>query len=132
MKFRLFWTLTRKVSFDWKVLGKVVKTSFYVSIGTLQNTISERKFWKFEVFRIIIEVFGTMEENHAQDCQSSNRCRREQFIEKSFSKEKKAVFFPVMCDCLLLAKKFARFAKPAMESFWQGCQNYFLRVQRNT
>ena len=33
---------------------------------------------------------------------------------KPFSKEKKSLFFPILSDFLLLAKKFGRIAKPAI------------------
>ena len=104
--FVFFGFLARKtcVCFYLKVFDRVVKTFFYVFRGTLQNIISERESWKFEDFWINFEVSRTIAENLFQGCQSSNRCPGEQFIEKSSSKEKNSLFFPILSDVFLSAR----------------------------
>ena len=73
--------------------------------GSLEN-------WR--IFEKIFEVFGTMMEKLFQGWQNSNRCPREQFMKTFFHKRKIRSFFPILSQCLLPAKFFARVAKPAI------------------
>ena len=72
--------------------------------GSLEN-------WR--IFEKIFEVFGTMMEKLFQGWQNSNRCPREQLMKTFFHKRKIRSFFPILSQCLLPAKFFARVAKPA-------------------
>ena len=114
MVFRFSWTLTRKTcSFTGEfltVLSKLLSTCPEVP---LKNNISERKSWKLQDFPIIFEVFGTMAENFFQVWQNTNRCPREHFLKTFFQKRDIRWFFRFWAISLLLAKNFARFAKPA-------------------
>ena len=79
----------------------------------LPSNISEWKSWKFEVFRIIFEVFGAMAENFFRVGKTAIDVRGNS-LWKIFSKEKISLFFPIVMECLLPAKIFARVAKPAI------------------
>ena len=80
----------------------------------LQSNIFERKPTKYEDFRIFFKIFGRMAKNIFQGWKNSNRRPGEPFMGKPFSKEKKSLFLPILSNFLLLAKKFGRFAKPAI------------------
>ena len=114
MVFRIFWTLTKKTCiFTEKFLAGLSKLLFTCPEKHLRSNVSERKSWKIGDFRIISEVFGTMAENIFQVWQNSNRCPEGTDYWKTFPKIKNS-FSPFLRDFLLWAKKFARFAEPAI------------------
>ena len=112
-----FWSFLdfekKNLCFRRKVFGRVVKNTLTCPVEHLQSKFSERKSWKLEDFRKIFEVFGTRMEKLFQCWQNSNRCPREQFMKTFFQKRKIRSFFPILSQCLLPAKFFARVAKPA-------------------
>ena len=104
----------KNLYFYTKVFGRVVKTTFYVSRGTL----SEQTFWK-EVLKTsgLSDNFWSFRDNggkHFQGWRSSKRCPGEQPKEKVFLKRESFDFLRFWAIFLLLAKYFARFAKPAI------------------
>ena len=112
--FRLFLEFDKKTCvFTGKFLAMLSKLLFTCPEENLQSNISERKSWKLQDFRIIFEVFGTMAEKFfrvgktAKDVQGNS-------LWKKFFKNGKNRFFPILSVFLLLAKTFARFAKPAI------------------
>ena len=113
--YRHFWTSTRKTC--------IVNGKFFPGLSNLlskcpeehlQSNVSERKSWKFKDFWINFEVFGKMAEKIFQGWQNGKRCPREQFMKKVFKKQKISLFFQLWAFFSLLAKTFARFAKPAI------------------
>ena len=113
--FCLFWILTREACiFTGKFLAGLSKLLSTYPEEHLQSNISERKSRKFEDFRIFFKTFGWMAKNIFQGWKTSNRRPGEPFMGKLFSKEKKSLIFSFLCEFLLLAKKFSRFAKPAI------------------
>ena len=113
--FRFSWTLTRKTcSFTGKFLAGLSKLLSTCPKEPLKSNISERKSWKLQNFRIIFEVFGTMAEKFYQGWQNSNRCPLEQYMKFIFQKRDIRYFSRFWAISFLLAKIFARFAKPAI------------------
>ena len=112
---RLFWTLKRKTCvFTGKFSAGLSKPLSTCPEEHLHSNIFERKPAKIEDFCIFFEIFGRMAKNIVQGWRNSNRSPGEPFMGKPFSKQKKSLFFPILSDFLLLAKKFGRFAKPAI------------------
>ena len=104
----------KNLCFFRNVFGRVVKTTIYVSRGTL----SEHHFWK-EVLETsgLSDNFWSFRDNGGkifQGWQNSKRCPGEQPKEKFFIKRKFCFFFQFWAIFLLLAKNFARFAKIAI------------------
>ena len=113
--FRFSWTLTRKTcSFTGKFLAVLSKLVSTCPEEPLKSNISERKSWKLQDFRIFFEVFGTMAEKFYQGWQNSIRCPLEQYIKIFFQKRDIRYFSRFWAISFLLAKIFARFAKPAI------------------
>ena len=113
--FRFSWILTRKTcSFTGKFLAGLSKLLSTRPKEPLKSNITERKSWKLQDFRIIFEVFGKMTEKFYQGWQNSNRCPRDHFMKTFFQKRDIRYFFRFWAIFLLLAKTFARFAKPAI------------------
>ena len=112
---RLFWTLKRKTCvFTGKFSAGLSKPFSTCPEEHLESNIFERKPARNEDFCIFFEIFGRMAKNIVQGWRNSNRSPGEPFMGKPFSKEKKSLFLPILSDFLLLAKKFSRFAKPAI------------------
>ena len=88
--FRLLWTLTRKTCiFTERFFSRLSKLLSTCPEEHLQSTISERKSWKLQDFRIIFEVFGTMAEKFfrvgktVKDVQG-NSLKKKFFIKRKF------------------------------------------------
>ena len=114
MVFRLFWILTRKTCvFAVKFLAGLSKILSSCPVEHLQSKFSEWKSWKLEEFRKFFEVFGTMAEKFFRVGKTAIDVRGNS-LWKIFSKEKNSLFFPIVSECLLPAKIFARVAKPAI------------------
>ena len=113
-----FWSFLdfekKNLGFCRKVFGRVAKNTLTCPVEHLQSKFSEWKSWKLEDFRKVFEVFGTRMEKLFQGWQNSNRCPREQFMKTFFPKRKIRSFFPILSQCLLPAKFFARVAKRAI------------------
>ena len=114
MIFRLFLDFDKKTCvFTGKFLAMLSKILSTWPEENLQSNISQRKSWKLQDFRIIFEVFGAMAEKFfrvgktAKDVQGNS-------LWKKFFKNRKIRFFSILSVFLLLAKSFARFAKPAI------------------
>ena len=113
--FRLFWTLTRKACvFTGKFLAMLSKLLSTYPEEHLQSNISERTAWKLQDFRIIFEVFGTMSENFSRFGKTANYVQGNSLWKKFFKYRNFRFFFQFWAIFLLLAKTFARFAKPAI------------------
>ena len=123
MVFHLFWTSTRKrCIFTGKILAGLPKLLSSCAEEHLQSNISERKSWKFEHFRIIFDVFGTMAEIFFQGWQNTNRCPRELFMKTFFQKRDIRYFFPILSDFFTSSKNFRKICKTRnlgiRGSFW--------------
>ena len=72
MLLHLFWTLKGgKLSAFWKTfLGKVVKTAFYVSIGTLSRHFSWKQYINYFSFSNLVRKFWLLQNFFRQACQS--------------------------------------------------------------
>ena len=114
MVFRLFWILTRKTCvFAGKFLAGLSKILSTCPVEHLQIKFSEWKSWKLEDFRKIFEVFGTMAEKFSRVGKTAIDVRGYS-LWKFFSKEKTSLFFPIVSECLLPSKVFARAAETAI------------------
>ena len=112
--FRLFWTLTRKTCvFTGRFLSKLSILLSTCPEEQLQSNTSERKSWKLQDFRILFEVFGTMAEKNLAEKKEID-IRGNSLWKSFFQKRKFRYFFWFWAVFLLLAKTFARFAKPAI------------------
>ena len=113
--FRFSWTLTRKTcSCTGKFLAGLSKLLSTCPKEPLKSNISGRKSWKLQDFGIIFEVSGTMAEKFYQGWQNSNWCPLEQNMKFFFQKRDIRYFSRFWATSFLLAKIFARFAKPAI------------------
>ena len=104
----------KNLCFYRKVFSRVVKTTFYVSRGTL----TEQHFWKEACknwgFLHIFRNFRENGEKHCSGLEKQQEKSRGTVYGKTVFKREKIAFFPILSDFLLLAKKFGRFAKPAI------------------
>ena len=102
----------KNLCFCSKVFGRVVQNTFDVSSGTLTEQIFRMEVLETRGFSKNFWSFRDNGGKVLQTWQNSNRCQREQFMKNFFQKRKIRSFFPILCDCLLPAKFFARVAKP--------------------
>ena len=99
--FRLRWTLTRKTCiFTERFFSRLSKLLSTCPEEHLQSTISERKSWKLQDFRIIFEVFGTMAEKFFSVGKTVKDVQGNSLKKKTFHKEKISLFFPNLSDFL--------------------------------
>ena len=113
--------------FFWrKLFRRVVKTTFYVSRGSITGQHFWKMSWNLEDFWIVFEIFGTTAENIFQGWQNSNRCPGEQFMENIFSDEKNSLFFPILSDFVTSGEKLCQFCEPRnLRMPWSNWGNSF-------
>ena len=121
----------KNLCFYRKFFSRVVKTTSYVSRGPLTEQHLRKEVLKTWGFSNKFKVLGTMAENLFWIGKTAIDVRREHIIEKCFQKRKIHYVFPFLSDYLVWAKKFARFAEPAIYGFVEAFGDFFLKFHKS-
>ena len=109
------WTLTKETCiFIGKFLAGLSKLLSMCPEKQLQSNISEMRSWNLEGFWMVFEDFGTMAEIFFRVGKAAKDVRGNSLWKIFFQMRKIRYFFRFWAVFLLLAKKFARFAKIAI------------------